>query len=124
MPIITVSYEKGQFTGDGQALLHGVREALTAAFSLPPDDDFTLLRVYEPEYVRFPKGQETSILVEVSCFSGRSAEQKERFFQLAARAVTDVGGDAEHMLAVVHDITMENWGVWGGQSAKKAFAPK
>ena len=117
MPIITIKLAAGASVEGKEALLSGMREALLEAFSIGDGSCYALLDEYPPERLIFPAWESGAVLVEVRCFPGRGAAQKERFYALAAQAAEQAGFVARSLLVMMVEPPLVIWGLMGGKSA-------
>src|SRR6266508_3065349 len=62
-------------------------------------------------------GSENYILAEITAFPGRSLTAKRAVYKAIVRNLGEVGIPASDILIVLHEPSMENWGIRGGQSA-------
>jgi phenylpyruvate tautomerase PptA (4-oxalocrotonate tautomerase family) len=118
MPLVRIEILKGRPTAERRRLLQAVHAALVEAFGIPQDDRTQRLIEHDPENFEIPPGQsENYTLVEITAFPGRSPTAKRALYKAMVRNLGEVGIPTSDILIVLHEPSMENWGIRGGQSA-------
>ncbi|CAH2773813.1 MAG: Tautomerase [uncultured Caballeronia sp.] len=65
-----------------------------------------------------PGGCETSLLIEITLFAGRSLDAKRRLYmQLAHDISRQRGIDPAHVMVLLREEPFDNWGMRGGHAA-------
>lgn len=117
MPIVHVHVAAGRSPSDKRAILDGVHAALVEAFRIPESDRHQILHEH-PKDTFDSKHGGAFTLVELTVFPGRSPEAKQKLFAAIVRNLQAAPKiDPAHVLVVLHEPPMENWGVRGGKAA-------
>jgi len=118
MPLVRIEILKGRPTAEKSRFLQAIHAALVQAFGIPEDDRTQRLIEHDPENFEIPPGgSENYILVEITGFPGRSLTAKRALYKAIVRNLGEVAIPASDILIVLHEPSMENWGIRGGQSA-------
>jgi phenylpyruvate tautomerase PptA (4-oxalocrotonate tautomerase family) len=118
VPLVRIEILKGRPAAERRRLLHAVHAALVEAFGIPEDDRTQRLIEHDRENFEIPPGQsENYTLVEIIAFPGRSPTAKRALFKAIVRNLVEVEIPASDILIVLHEPSLENWGIRGGQSA-------
>jgi phenylpyruvate tautomerase PptA (4-oxalocrotonate tautomerase family) len=118
MPLSRIEIYKGRPASERKRLLQAVHTALVEAFGIPEDDRTLRLVEHDPENFETPPGRsENYTLVEITAFPGRSTNAKRSLYKAIVRNLGEAGIPAEDILVVLHEPSMENWGIRGGRSA-------
>ena len=115
MPFIRVELLAGKTPEFKKAVLDEVHAALVDAFKIPDDDRTQRLVELAPEAFEFPAARRPDpVLIEITCFSGRSLEAKRQLYRrLAERLVVRPGIEPRNVCVVLNDVPRENWGFDG-----------
>jgi 4-oxalocrotonate tautomerase family enzyme len=118
MPFIRIEMLAGKTPEFRQAVLEQVHGALVEAFRIPDDDRSQRLYELPPESFEFPAGRRPDpILIEITCFAGRSLEAKRLLYRrLTERLGEKPGVEARNVCVVLKEVPRENWG-FGGKGA-------
>lgn len=123
MPAILISMLLGRDPAQKRRILESARDALMEAFCYNGKALSVRANGYPPEEFLLPPGKtERYLLVEVTCISGRTPEQKAAFYRLLAAKLDEMGEDSRQCLMIVRDVPLENWGMPGGLSGPEFFA--
>ncbi len=115
MPFIRVELLAGKTPEFKKAVLDEVHAALVDAFKIPDDDRTQRLVELAPEAFEFPAARRPDpVLIEITCFSGRSLEAKRQLYRrLAERLAVRPGIEPRNVCVVLNDVPRENWGFDG-----------
>ncbi len=115
MPFIRVELVAGKSRAFKQAVLDQVHEDLVEAFRIPDHDRTQRLFELPREDFEFPIARRPDpILIEITCFSGRSLEAKRLLYRrLAERLKERPGVDPKNVCVVLKEVPRENWGLAG-----------
>jgi len=115
MPFVRIELVAGKPREFRQALLDQVHEALVEAFRIPDHDRTQRLFELPAENFEFPIARRPDpILIEITCFSGRSVEAKRLLYQrIAERLKERPGVDPKNVCVVLKEVQRENWGFAG-----------
>ena len=115
MPFIRVELLAGKSPAFKQAVLDQVHEALVEAFRIPDHDRTQRLIELPREHFDFPIARRPDpILIEITCFTGRSIEAKRLLYRrLAERLKERPGVDPANVCVVLKEVPRENWGLGG-----------
>jgi phenylpyruvate tautomerase PptA (4-oxalocrotonate tautomerase family) len=118
LPLVRIEIHKGRPVSERKLLLQAVPAALVEAFAIPANDRTQRVIEHDPENFEIPPGQsENYTLVEITAFPGRSTSAKRTLHKAIVRNLGEVGIPADDILVVLHEPSMENWGIRGGKSA-------
>jgi phenylpyruvate tautomerase PptA (4-oxalocrotonate tautomerase family) len=118
MPLVRIEILEGRSAPERRRLLHAVHAALVEAFGIPEDDRTQRLIEHDPDNFEIPPGHsENYTLVEITAFPGRSPTAKRGLYKAIVRNLAEAGVPARDVLVVLHEPSMENWGIRGGRSA-------
>ena len=115
MPFIRVELVAGKSREFKQAVLDQVHEALVEAFRIPEDDRTQRLFELPRESFEFPAARRPDpILIEITCFAGRSVEAKRLLYRrLAERLKERPGVDPKNVCVVLKEVPRADWGFGG-----------
>lgn len=117
MPIVHVHVRAGRPPGARKAILDGVHAALVEAFKIPDRDRNQILHQHAPEDFESGKGPDFT-LVEATVFPGRSPDAKRALYAAIVRNLqASPGIPPEAVLVVLHEPSLECWGIRGGKAA-------
>jgi phenylpyruvate tautomerase PptA (4-oxalocrotonate tautomerase family) len=120
MPISRIEVRKNWKAEEKQRLIETLHDALMAAFKIPPDDKLIRFVEYAPEDFVVPPGcTENYVLIELSIFPGRSLEAKRRLYRAIVDGFGKLGIAPTDTRIVLHEVSMENWGIRGGIPASE-----
>jgi phenylpyruvate tautomerase PptA (4-oxalocrotonate tautomerase family) len=118
MPLVRIEILEGRPAPERKRLLQAVHDALIEAFGIPEDDRTQRLIEHDPDNFEIPPGHsENYTLVEITAFRGRSPTAKRALYKAIIRNMGEEGVPADDVLIVLHEPSMENWGIRGGRSA-------
>jgi phenylpyruvate tautomerase PptA (4-oxalocrotonate tautomerase family) len=112
MPIVHVHVRAGRPPGRKKAILDGLHSAFVEAFRIPDQDRNQILHEHAPEHFESQKGPDFT-LVEATVFPGRSADAKRALYAAIARNLEAAGVPRVAVLVVLHEPTLECWGIRG-----------
>lgn len=115
MPFIRVELLAGKPREFKQAVLDEVHAALVEAFKIPDDDRTQRLVELAPTDFEFPAARRPDpLLIEITCFTGRSLEAKRQLYRrLAERLAVRPGIESRNVCVVLNEVPRENWGFGG-----------
>jgi phenylpyruvate tautomerase PptA (4-oxalocrotonate tautomerase family) len=117
MPIVHVHVRAGRPAAERKAILDGVHAALVEAFRIPAQDCNQILHEHAAENFQAAKGPSFT-LVEVTAFPGRSLDAKRALYAAIVRNLEAAAGiPPAAVMIVLHEPSMESWGIRGGQAA-------
>jgi len=116
MPLVHVHLRAGRTPAQKRAILDALHAAFVEALGIPAGDRNQLLHEYAPEDFEARYGPE-GLFVEAMVFPGRSRDAKRRLYRLIAQGMEAVGVGRDKVLVVLHEPSLENWGIRGGQAA-------
>lgn len=100
--------------------IEAVHAALVEGLEVPADDPTVRLVEHRPENMRMPSDRsDRYTVVEVTMFAGRSIHTKRRLYEAIVRNLHACGVPSDDVLVVLHEPSMENWGVHGGSPASE-----
>ncbi|HUJ74464.1 MAG TPA: tautomerase family protein [bacterium] len=121
MPLVRIELLRGRSPSYRKALLDGVHAALVEAFEIPETDRNQRLVELAPEARELPPDKtEAFVLIEITCFQGRSLAAKKKLYQAIVRNLGQQPGIAGNdILIVLHEPPIPNWGLRGGRPASE-----
>lgn len=121
MPHVRIEILRGRPLEERRRLLQAVHDALVEAFEIPDDDRIQRVVEHEPENFEIPPGSSGDYtLIEITAFPGRSAEAKRHLYRAVVTGLAELHIDPEDVSIVLHEPTLESWGLRGGVSAADA----
>ncbi len=122
MPLVKITIRKGKSTEYKKALLGGVHKALVQSFKLPEHDRFQMLYELENDCFEAPLSKTDNVtVIEVEAFKGRSNEAKKQLYKAIVDNLADNPGiKGDDITIVLHEPSLENWGIRGGKPASEA----
>ena len=115
MPFVRIELAAGKTAEFKQAVLDEVHGALVDAFRIPEDDRTQRLIELSRATFEFPAARRPDpILIEITCFAGRSLEAKRTLYRrLAERLQAKPGVEPHNVCVVLKEVPRENWGLGG-----------
>jgi phenylpyruvate tautomerase PptA (4-oxalocrotonate tautomerase family) len=118
MPHVRIEILEGRSVDERLQLLQAVHDALVEAFEIPDDDRTQRIVEYDPINFEIPPGKsDRYTLIEITAFPGRSRTAKAALYEAIVQRLGDLGVDATDVSIVVHEPSLENWGIRGGRPA-------
>jgi phenylpyruvate tautomerase PptA (4-oxalocrotonate tautomerase family) len=118
MPHVRIEILEGRSVDERRQLLQAVHDALVEAFEIPDDDRTQRIVEYDPINFEIPPGKsDRYTLIEITAFPGRSRTAKAALYEAIVQRLGDLGVDATDVSTVVHEPSLENWGIRGGRPA-------
>jgi phenylpyruvate tautomerase PptA (4-oxalocrotonate tautomerase family) len=118
MPHVRIEILEGRSVDERRQLLQAVHDALVEAFEIPDDDRTQRIVEYDPINFEIPPGKsDRYALIEITAFPGRSRTAKAALYEAIVQRLGDLGVDATDVSIVVHEPSLENWGIRGGRPA-------
>jgi 4-oxalocrotonate tautomerase family enzyme len=121
MPLVKVEILKGKSSEYKKAILDGVHDALVQAIKIPDYDRFQRLYELDKSNFEYPETKTDNVtLIEITMFQGRSlAAKKELYKAITENLAQNLGIDGNDITIVLHEPSLENWGVKGGKPANE-----
>jgi 5-carboxymethyl-2-hydroxymuconate isomerase len=119
MPSVLIEVRQQYSVEQEIALMDAVHLALQEAFKLLPKDKNVRLRVYEPHRFACPpdrKYPERYTHISIDCIAGRSLEAKRNLYRNIVQKLEALAIPKDHVKILLREITLENWGIRGGQA--------
>ena len=119
MPSILIEIRKSYSKSEEMALMDTVHGALVDSFKIKPTDKTVRLVVHEPHRFAHPPTltqPEFFTHITINAFAGRSLEAKRNLYQAIATQLGILGIPSDHILILLQESPLENWGVRGGQA--------
>jgi phenylpyruvate tautomerase PptA (4-oxalocrotonate tautomerase family) len=116
MPLVHLHLRAGRPAAEKKAILDGVHAALVEAFRIPEHDRNQLVHEYADGDLESRHGA-GAVFVEIVVFPGRTPEAKRKLHAGIAANLARAGVDPQHVLIVLHEPPLVNWGIRGGQMA-------
>lgn len=114
MPIVTIDVTRSRSPHEIEAIINAVYQSQLLAFKLP-EDDKQIRYVEHPRHCfPIPPGKtENYTVIEFSIFPGRSVDAKRRLYAELAARLGALGIQPTDMIVVLHEPSLDNWGVRG-----------
>jgi phenylpyruvate tautomerase PptA (4-oxalocrotonate tautomerase family) len=122
MALARIEILEGRSSDEKREMVHAVRAALSEALRAPTEDPLVRLVEYPSDQFTLPypdRHSERYTLVEVTMFAGRSTDTKRRLYEAIVRRLAELDVPASDVLIVLHEPSMENWGVNAGIPASE-----
>lgn len=120
MPSILIEIRRNYSKSDEAALIDAVHGSLVAAFKIKPTDKTVRLIVHEPQRFAYPPTltqPEYFTHITINAFTGRTLEAKRNLYKSIVTRLETLGIPPDHILILIQESPLENWGVRGGQAA-------
>ena len=120
MPSIQIDIRTQYSRAEEEALLNTVLDTIQQCFQLPRTDRNIRLCVHVPHRFQvFSHLTQPELFTQISidCFAGRSIEAKRGLYEKLVMNLTALGIPADHILILLRESPLENWGICGGQAA-------
>lgn len=120
MPIIQIDIRTQYNDVQEQALLNTVLDAVQQSFQLAQTDRNIRLCVHAPHRFQVFDGLAQPALftqISIDCFAGRSLTAKRRLYQSLVQNLIKFGIPDDHILILLRESPLQNWGIRGGQAA-------
>lgn len=110
MPVVTLTVFDPYTEETVQKLLHAAAEELAAAFEHPVSSITCRAIRCGGGYHFFGAGRsKPSLLLEITCFPGRSRAAKEALYDAFGRRAGEIVGGEVHLLTIFDEPPRENW---------------
>ena len=121
MPLVKVEILKGRSAVYKKAIMDGVHSALVEVFKIPDNDRNQRLYELDKEHFEFPDTKSDQYtFIELTVFKGRSLEAKKLLYSAIVRNLQhNPGIKGDDITIVIHEPSMENWGIRGGKPANE-----
>ncbi len=121
MPIVRITLRAGRPAEYKKAVMDGVHEALVQSFKIPHQDRMQALHELSPADFEIPPAKTGQfVIIEVTAFKGRTLEaKKELYSTIVANLAGNPGIAGDDILIVLHEPSLENWGIRGGRPASE-----
>ncbi len=130
MPLVRIDLIRGRDSAEVEAIGAAVQEALVATMNVPQRDRFQVISEHEPgrfvydrEYLGV-KRTDGIVFVQVFLSKGRTTEQKQAFYALAAKLLHEKARVRPEDVAItIGEGTREDWS-FGNGVAQYLVLPK
>lgn len=119
MPSILIETRQQYTVATETALIDAVHSALIECFKILPTDKNVRLIVHEPHRFACPPDRtkpEFYTHISIDCIAGRSVEAKRALYKTIVKNLMPLGIPKDHVKILLREITLENWGIRGGQA--------
>ncbi len=114
MPIVKIDACRQRPAQEITAIIDAVHQAQLLAFKLPEDDKQIRYAEHPAHCFPVPPGKTPNyMMIEFSIFPGRSLDAKRRLYAELAERLGKLGIQASDMVIVLHEPSLDNWGVRG-----------
>lgn len=122
MPNIIISAVRGRSPQQKKDLLESARRALIGAFVYRGKGLSVRIQEFDAEDFILPPGRsEAYLVVEVTCFTGRTQEHRNAFYRELAKELESTGENSKECLMIVRELPLAYWGMSGGICATELF---
>ena len=120
-PLVKIEILKGKSTEHKKAILDGVHDALVQAVKIPDYDRFQRLYELDKSNFEYPETKTDNVtLIEITMFQGRSITSKKALYTaINNNLAKNPGINGNDITIVLHEPSLENWGVKGGKPANE-----
>lgn len=121
MPAVKIEILKGKSDKHKKAILNGVHDALVHAIKIPDYDRFQRLYELDKSNFEYPETKTDNVtLIEITMFQGRSITTKKALYKaINNNLAKNPGINGNDITIVLHEPSLENWGVKGGKPANE-----
>lgn len=119
MPSVLIEVRRSYSPADEAGIIDAVHASLREAFKILPTDKTVRLVVHEPHRFACPPDRtrpECYTHISIDCISGRSLDAKRNLYQRVVERLEPFGIPRDHVKILLREITLENWGIRGGQA--------
>ena len=119
MPTVLIETRLPREPEAEMALIDAVHAALVEAFKIPVTDRELRLIVHAPHRFAYPPDRahpELFTLISIDAFAGRSVDAKRKLYAAIVDNLAPLGIPRDHVLTVLREHPMENWGLRGGRA--------
>ena len=121
MPLVRIALRRGKSSAHLAALRSGIYNAMRDSFDVPENDRFILISQhdadefdYDPNYLGIARSDDL-VIVQITCNSGRTVEQKKALYQgIADNFSNDPGLRPEDVFINLVEVSKENWSFGNG----------
>jgi phenylpyruvate tautomerase PptA (4-oxalocrotonate tautomerase family) len=121
MPLVRIALRRGKSSAHLAALRNGIYEAMRETFDVPANDRFILISQHDtdefdcdPDYLGIARSDEL-VIVQITCRSGRTTEQKQALYRTIARNLAvEPGLRPEDVFVNLMEVAKENWSFGNG----------
>jgi phenylpyruvate tautomerase PptA (4-oxalocrotonate tautomerase family) len=120
MPSVLIEIRKSYSKEEEIALIEAVHGSLVDTFKIKPTDKTVRLIVHEPHRFAHPPTlteSESFTHITIDVFTGRSIEAKRNLYQALVARLGVLGIPSDHIVILLRESPLENWGVRGGHAA-------
>ncbi len=119
MPTVLIETRLPRPPADEVAIIDAVHAALVDAFRIPATDRELRLIQHAPHRMTCPPDRaqpELFTIITIDAFAGRSIEAKRVLYRAIVARLTPLGIPGDHVLTVLREHPLENWGLRGGRA--------
>ncbi|HTH69071.1 MAG TPA: tautomerase family protein [Rhodanobacter sp.] len=121
MPLVRIALRRGKSSAHLAALRNGIYEAMRETFDVPANDRFILISQHDtdefdcdPDYLGIARS-DALVIVQITCRSGRTTEQKQALYRTIARNLAvEPGLRPEDVFVNLMEVAKENWSFGNG----------
>ena len=121
MPLVRIALRRGKSSAHLAALRNGIYEAMRETFDVPANDRFILISQHDtdefdcdPDYLGIARSDDL-VIVQITCRSGRTTEQKQALYRTIARNLAvEPGLRPEDVFVNLMEVAKENWSFGNG----------
>jgi phenylpyruvate tautomerase PptA (4-oxalocrotonate tautomerase family) len=120
MPSALIEIRRELSVDEEVAIIEAVHLALREAFKIPPRDRNVRLVAHRPHRFACPpqlQRPELFTFVTIEAFTGRSLDAKRALYAKIVSELERLGVPKDHVMIVLREVPVENWGIRGGQAA-------
>lgn len=118
MPLVNISILIGKPQNEKKVISDVILTAIMEALNIPKDTFHILINEYNNDnFVILSGNKESSIIVEISIFKGRSIDLKRILYKKIVDGLAPLGFKPLEVFIIVNENDMENFGIRGGYPA-------
>jgi phenylpyruvate tautomerase PptA (4-oxalocrotonate tautomerase family) len=122
MPLVQIELMKGRSGRFKKDLFEEVHKVLVEAIKIPDSDRNQKIVEFSPADMEVSSGgdRKTAVLIRITLFPGRSPEAKKALYRLMTDRLSEkFRFDRDHIIIVLDEAPMQNWGMKGGRMASE-----
>lgn len=120
MPSALIEVRRRYSQSEEVALINAVHLAMVDSLKIKPNDKTIRLVFHEPHRFCYPPTLDNPArftLITIDAFVGRSLDIKRSLYGNIVAELAPLGIPGDHILILLRESPLENWGIRGGQAA-------
>lgn len=120
MPSAAIEVRHSYNQAEEIMLINALHLAMVNTFQIKPNDKTVRLVCHEPHRFAYPKNFEKPdrfTPITIDALAGRTLATKRKLYEELVVKLFSLGIPGDHILILLRESPLENWGVRGGQAA-------